>query len=131
MDFSPIINQLVTTEEAYRLLVRLEDLKNSLYGRREDFEEVLGKVNVRYYNFLADGLKKNNRKEYLTQLIAKIKSLDRTMVSLSFTPRQKLAEKISYWLTNQLGRKILVAISIDKSQYLKVGLAWKGKYGQF
>jgi len=112
-------------------LVRLEDLKNSLYGRREDFEEVLGKVNVRYYNFLADGLKKNNRKEYLTQLIAKIKSLDKTMVSLSFTPRQKLAEKISYWLTNQLGRKILVAISIDKSQYLKVGLAWKGKYGQF
>ena len=131
MDFSPVINQLITVEEANELLTRLEELKMSLYGREEAFKETLYKINVRYFNYLNDGLKKGNQKEYLNQLIEKIKGMEKIRIETPFIPSQKLVEKISLWLNANLGRRVLLTINSNSSQSLKVGLEWQGKYGQF
>lgn len=131
MDFSPIISKLITIEDANELLVRLGELQATLYGREENFEKALNKVNVRYFSYLNDGLAKNNRKEYLEKLISEIKSMDKIGIKISFIPSQGLAEQISSWLEMNIGKKVLLAVDLNKTKSLKVGLEWQGRYEQF
>jgi hypothetical protein len=130
MDFSVILEQLVTTYQANDLLTELEDLSRSVYLTGNKFNSHLKKIDVRYYNILLHLLEKNDKKECLRKLVDAIKKLPVINLNLSFYPSFGIIEKMSNWLEESLGKKVLISIKRNSELFTKVELEYKGKYAK-
>lgn len=128
MDFSKIVKQLVTINQANDLLAELENLNESVYLTGNKFSNNLKKIDVRYYNALLGFLEKNDKKEVLKKLIETIKKLPVVNISLSFYPSFELVEKMGEWLEENMGKKVLIAIKNKQELFTKVELEYGGKY---
>ena len=131
MDFSAILEQLVTTYQANDLLAELEDLNESVYLTGNKFSSHLKKIDVRYYNILLDLLEKNDRKECLRKLVDAIKKLPVVNLNLSFYPSFGIIEKMNNWLEESLGKKVLISIKRNSELFTKIEIEYKGKYGKY
>lgn len=123
MDFSAILEQLVTVDQANCLVIDLEKLLDSLYLTKT--------IDVRYYQSLSDLLARNDKKACLEKLIAVIKKLPVININLSFYPNFELAEKMSHWLEEVLGEKVLISVKNKQELFTKIEIEYKGKYGKF
>lgn len=128
MDFSKIVEQLVTVGQANDLLVELENLSESVYLTGNKFNNNLKKIDVRYYDQLFYLLEKNDKKEVLKKLIDSIKKLPVINLNLSFHPNFELTEKISNWLEESLGKKVLISIKKNPELFTKVEIEFNGRY---
>ena len=128
MDFSPIIKQLVTVDQANDLLSELENLSKSIYLTGNKFSGNLKKIDIRYYNALFGLLEKNDKKEVLKKLIEEIKKLPIVNVNLSFYPSFQLVEKMSDWLEESIGKKGLIFIKNKQELFTKVEIEYNGSY---
>lgn len=128
MDFLPILKQLVTVGQANDLLLELENLSKSVYLTGNKFSSNLKKIDVRYHNSLFSLLEKNDKKECLKKIIETIKKLPVVNLNLSFFPSFEIVEKISDWLEESLGKKVLISIKKNPELFTKIEVEYKGKY---
>src|SRR3989338_7886505 len=128
MDFSKIVEQLVTTNQANDLLVELENLNESVYLTGNKFSNNLKKIDFRYYNTLLGLLEKNDKKEVLKKLIEEIKNIPVVNINLSFYPSFQLVEKIGGWLEAGLGKKVLASIKTKQELFTKIEIEYNGSY---
>lgn len=131
MDFSTILEQLVTVSQANDLLLELENLSKSVYLTGNKFSRNLKKTDVRYYDQLFYLLEKNDKKECLSKLVDAIKKLPVVNLNLSFYPNFELTEKISDWLEESLGKKVLISIKKNPELFTKIELEYQGVYGKY
>lgn len=131
MDFSVILRQLVTVNQANDLIEELNNLSESLFLIKNKFDNNLKKIDVRYYQSLSDLLEKNDKRECLKKLIEEIKKLPVININLSFYPSFKLAVKMSDWLEEKLEEKVLISVKNKQELFTKVEIEYKGKYGKF
>jgi len=128
MDFSKISEQLVTTGQVNDLLGELENVSESIYLTGNKFSSTLKKIDIRYHTTLVGLLEKNDKKEVLEKLIEEIKNIPVVNVSLSFYPSFQIVEKMSDWLEESLGKKVLISIKNKQELFTKVEIEYKGKY---
>lgn len=131
MDFSTILDLLISADQANRMIADLEKLAESVYLTGNKFSSNLKKIDVRYYQTLSELLGIKNKKEILRELIREIKNLPVVNVNLSFYPSFQLVEKMSDWLEENMGKKILISINKNTELFTKVEVEYKGKYGKF
>ena len=131
MDFSPIVKQLVTINDANDLLNDLSVLSESIYLTKNNFNSKVKTINIRYYSTMVNLLDKHDKKEVIRELIETIKKIPIINVNLSFEPSFKLTEKISSWLEDQIGKKILIAINYYPELFTNVEFEYQGQYGKF
>lgn len=130
MDFSKILEQLVTTDQANDLIEELNNLSESVYLTGNKFSRNLKKIDVRYYEGLVGLLKKNDKKETLKKLIEEIKKIPVVNINLSFYPSFALVEKMNDWLEESLGEKILISIKKNLELFTKIEIEYRGKYAK-
>jgi len=130
MDFSTILEQLTTKDQANNLIEELENLNESIYMTGNKFSNNLKKIDVRYYPALSNLLEKNDQEDVLKKLTEAIKKLPIINVSLSFYPSFQLVEKIGDWLEENIGEKVLILIKNKQELFTKVELEYKGKYAR-
>ena len=128
MDFSPIFKTIVTVSQANDLLLELENLSKSIYLIGNKFSVNLKKIDVRYYDQLFYLLEKNDKKECLEKLVDAIKKLPVINFNLSFFPSFEIVEKISDWLEESMGEKVLISIRNKQELFTKVELEYNGSY---
>ncbi|KKP86123.1 MAG: hypothetical protein UR89_C0032G0006 [Candidatus Roizmanbacteria bacterium GW2011_GWA2_35_8] len=128
MDFSPILKTIVTVGQANDLLLELDNLSKSVYLTGNKFSNNLKKIDSRYYNTLINLLEKNDKKEVLEKIIETVKKLPVVNVNLSFYPSFEIVEKISDWLEESIGEKVLISIRNKQELFTKVEIEYKGKY---
>ena len=128
MDFSPIFKTIVTVGQANDLLLELENLSKSIYLTGNKFSVNLKKIDVRYYDQLFYLLEKNDKKECLEKLVDAIKKLPAVNLNLSFYPSFGIIEKMSNWLEESLGKKVLISVKRNSELFTKVEIEYKGKY---
>lgn len=128
MDFSKIVKQLVTINQANDLLEELEKLSESVYLIGNKFSSNLKKIDVRYYDSLSKLLEKNDRKEVLKKLVEEIKKLPVVNINLSFYPSFQLVEKMNDWLEESMGKKVLISIKNKQELFTKIEIEYKGRY---
>jgi len=128
MDFSPILKTIVTVGQANDLLLELENLSKSIYLIGNKFSVNLKKIDVRYYDQLFYLLEKNDKKECLEKLVDAIKKLPVINFNLSFFPSFEIVEKISDWLEESMGEKVLISIRNKQELFTKVELEYNGSY---
>lgn len=130
MDFSTILKQLVTVNQANDLTEKLDRLCESVYLTGNKFSDNLKKIDVRYYDQLFGLLEKNDRKEALKKLIEEIKKLPVVTINLSVSPSFELVDKMSDWLEENIGEKVLISINKDSKLFTKVEVEYEGKYAK-
>ena len=128
MDFLPILKAIVTVGQANDLLLELENLSKSVYLTGNKFNSNLKKIDVRYYDQLFYLLEKNDKKECLEKLVDAIKKLPAVNLNLSFYPSFGIIEKMSNWLEESLGKKVLISVKRNSELFTKVEIEYKGKY---
>jgi hypothetical protein len=131
MDFSTILEQLVTVSQANDLFQDLDELSKSIYLTGNKFSGNLKKIDSRYYDSLVRLFDKNDKKESLIKLIEAIKKLPVVNINLAFYPSFHLVEKMSQWLEESLGEKVLVNVKNKQELFMKVEIEHGGKYGKF
>ena len=109
MDYSAKIDKLVTQEEAYDLMLELEDLKLDPDLHRDD--------------------RKTGRNPEL--LIKQIKGMPVVNVRLPFRIDRRMLERISLWLKNNLEKKVLLSVDHEKNRDMKVEIFYKGRWGSY
>ena len=128
MDFSPILNQLVTIDQANDLIIELDRLAETVYLRTNKFGSSLKKIDGRYYQPLVRLLETEDKRECLKKIIAAIKAIPMMNISLSFYPSYGLVEEVSDWLEEALGTKVLVTVKKKQELLTKIELEYQGKY---
>jgi hypothetical protein len=128
MDFLPILKTIVTVGQANDLLLELENLSKSIYLTGNKFSGNLKKIDVRYYDQLFYLLEKNDKKECLRKLVDAIKKLPVINLNLSFFPSFEIVEKISDWLEESMGEKVLISIKKNPELFTKIELEYQGRY---
>lgn len=123
MDYSLILEQLVTVEQAHRLIIDLENLTSSLYMKK--------RIDYRLYPGLIKLMERNDKKDCIKKLIETIKKLPIININLSFYPNFETVEKISDWLEENLGKKVLISVKNKQELFTKVELEFNGKYGKY
>ena len=91
----------------------------------------LKKINVHHYHLISNLLEKNDKKEVLKKLITSIKKLPVVNINLSFYPSFELVDKMSDWLEESIGEKVLISMKDKQELFTKMEFEYKGKYGKF
>lgn len=128
---------LKTTYDAKRLLHMLEHLEDALFKNTTTFEETFKKDLPFPLNELLTDLfteqnikvtDQANVKIFLTKLITTIRSLPTINLTISMAPTGQFVDNISKWISLNMQRPLLLAITVDPKLIAGVKIGFGGKY---
>ena len=135
--FSPFINSINSLEDVIRLIDELNTTsrflfrgkEGTIYQKASDFLPInLASI---FLDLEAKGLEPRgdtHQMSFLQTLIGKIRDLPQVKVTLAFEPNKSLIAKINNLISDQVGSKVILDLTVD--QYIIGGASfeYKGKY---
>jgi F0F1-type ATP synthase delta subunit len=135
--YSELLNNIFTVDDAVNLLTEVLVLKKSLYGNDANswddaLNNLVRKSTAVIVNAEISKFKNEISKiDYLLTVERQLMGLKSVKLILACEPSIKLVETIALWLKANVGRSVVLDITLDKKLIGGAIVEYDGKYGDF
>ncbi len=124
-----LIQNLRTKDDLLLLKEEIQQLKNALYQKDINYNDVLNKNTRKWVSdIIAKESEEKDRIVYFEEVENEIKNVLEITVAIAFEPSTEFIERLSIWLKTAVSERAIVDFSVNSRILGGIQISHKGKY---